>query len=42
MEGGEAFQLVQRAGGGKQDLAASALLEQLVPQIQAERVGLAV
>ena len=34
-------ELVQRAGGRKQDLAATALLEQLLPQIEAERSGLA-
>ena len=34
-------ELVQRAGGTKRDLAASALLETLVPTIQAERRGLA-
>ena len=34
-------ELVQRAGGRKQDLAGTALLEQLLPQIEAERSGLA-
>jgi prolyl-tRNA synthetase len=34
-------ELVQRAGGARQELAASALLSTLVPTIKRERTGLA-